>query len=392
MNDHNKKVSNFVAFLFGCSFALLLSEIILRVYLRDLDFYAMHDPGTAMTNQLPPGLIRGVQEKFHYSINRQGMRGDDYSENSPAYRIFMMGGSTTICSFLDDSKAWPAVVQKKLPRTADGRVVWVGNIGKSGLSTRSHVLQMTHLTPQYAADAMLVLTGINDLVLRIWGNENYDPHFLNNAENKRELMFNTFTILPDSLYPFYKHSGIWKLARRAKSYSRNYISEESLFAEIERSRDLLRYGRAIDTLPDLDNALEEYAGNLAQIVQAARQQNLRLILMTQPVWWNARLTTEERASLLPLGSIGYAAPSIKYDYYSVEILAECMRLYNDRLTSLCRQFDVECIDLASRLPKNLQVFYDDCHFTEFGAELVAEIIVEYLKDRPPFGKMSITHL
>ncbi|MGH7452297.1 MAG: SGNH/GDSL hydrolase family protein [bacterium] len=366
----------------------MLSEISLRVYLRDLDFYAMHDPGTAMTNQLPPGLIRGVQEKFRYSINRQGMRGDDYPENSPAYRIFMMGGSTTICSFLDDSKAWPALVQKKLPRTADGRVVWVGNIGKSGLSTRSHVLQMTHLTPQYAADAIFVLTGINDLVLRIWGDENYDPHFLNNAENKRELMFNTFTILPDSLYPFYKHFGIWKLARRAKSYSRNYISKESLFAEIARSRDLLRYGRAIDTLPDLESALEEYAGNLAQIVQAARQQNLRLVMMTQPVWWNPRLTAEQRASLLPLGSIGYSAPSIKYDYYSVEILAECMRLYNDKLVSTCRQFGVECIDLASRVPQTTQVFYDDCHFTEFGAELVADIVVDYLDNKPPFHNES----
>jgi lysophospholipase L1-like esterase len=355
-----------------------------RIYLGDLNFYAMHDPNIAVTNQLPPGLIRGVREKFRYSINRQGMRGDDYPESSSTYRILTMGGSTTICSFLDDAKAWPALVQKKLPRTADGRAVWVGNIGKSGLTTRSHVLQMAHLTPQYPADAILVLAGINDLVLRIWGDENYDPHFLDNTENKCKLMFNTFTILPDSLYSFHKRFGLWKLARRVKSYSRNYISEKSLFAEIKRSRDLLRYGRAIDTLPDLENALEEYAGNLVQIMQAAKQQNLRLIMMTQPVWWNPGLTAAERASLLPLGSIGYAAPSIKYDYYSVEILAECMRLYNDKLVSACQQFGVEYIDLASSVPQTAQVFYDDCHFTEFGAELVADIVVDYLDGDPPF--------
>lgn len=383
------KLSNFVVFLLGCGFALLLGETALRVYLGNLDFFAMHDPGTAMTNQLPPGLIRGVREKFRYSLNRQGMRGDDYPENSPAYRILTMGGSTTICSFLADSKTWPAVLQKKLPHTADGRKVWVGNIGKSGLTTRSHVLQMAHLTPQYPADAILVLTGINDLILRIWGDENYDPHFLDKAENKRELMFNTFTILPDSLYPFYKRFGLWKLARRAKSYSRNYISEESLLAEIKRSRDLLRYGRAIDTLPDLEKALEEYADNLAQIIQAASQRKLRLIMMTQPVWWNDRMTAAERASLLPFGSIGYSAPSIKYDYYSVEILAECMRLYNDKLVSLCRQFGVEYIDLASCVPQTAQVFYDDCHFTENGAELVADAVVAYLKDEPPFRRESV---
>jgi hypothetical protein len=107
-------------------------------------------------------------------------------------------------------------------------------------------------------------------------------------------------------------------------------------------------------------------------------------MMTQPVWWNPRLTAAERASLLPLGSIGYSASSIKYDYYSVEILAECMRLYNDKLVSTCRQFGVECLDLASLVPQTPQVFYDDCHFTEFGAELVADIVVEYLEGTPPF--------
>jgi hypothetical protein len=330
-----------------------------------------------------------VREKFRYSINRQGMRGDDYPDNASTYRILAMGGSTTICSFLDDTKAWPALVQKKLQQTADGRPVWVGNIGKSGLTTRSHVLQMAYLTPQYPADAILLLVGINDLVLRIWGDENYDPHFLSNAENKSLLMFKTFTILPDSLYhPFYKNLGLWKLARRTKSYLKNYVSEASLLAETERSRDLLRYGRAIDTMPDLENALEEYGGNLAQSIHAARQQNLRLILMTQPVWWNARMTAAERASLLPLGSIGYDAPPIKYDYYSVEVLAECMRLYNDELVSTCRQFGVEYIDLAARVPQTAQVFYDDCHFTEFGAELVADIVVDYLDGMPPFRNES----
>lgn len=385
MNDHNKKLSNLVVFLLSCGFALLLGEIFLRIYMGALDFYAMHDPNMAVTNQLPPGIIRGVREKFRYSINRQGMRGDDYPDNSPAYHILTMGGSTTICSFLDDAKAWPALLQKKMLRTADGRAVWVGNIGKSGLSTRSHVLQMAYLTPQYPVDAVLLLAGINDLVLRIWGDENYDPHFLDSVENKSLLMFKTFTILPDSLYhPFYKNLGLWKLARRTKSYLKNYISEASLLAEIERSRDLLRYGRAIDTMPDLGNALEEYGGNLAQIIQAARQQNLRLIMMTQPVWWNARLTAEERASLLPFGSIGYAAPVIKYDYYSVEVLADCMRLYNAKLVSTCRQFGVEYIDLAVRVPQTAQVFYDDCHFTEHGAEIVAAAVADYLNERTPF--------
>jgi hypothetical protein len=69
-------------------------------------------------------------------------------------------------------------------------------------------------------------------------------------------------------------------------------------------------------------------------------------------------------------------------------MAACMRLYNGQLVETCRQFGVECIDLASLLPQTAQVFYDDCHFTEFGAELVAGIVADYLNAKPPFRDES----
>jgi hypothetical protein len=363
---HFKILSNCVALLLGCSVALLFGEIFLRIYLGNLDFYAMHDPNLRIANQLPPGLFPGCSEMFRYSTNRQGMRGENYPEGSASYRLLAIGGSTTICSFLDDAKTWPALVQKKLPNTKDGRSFWVGNAGKSGLTSRSHVLQMAYLVPQYEIDAVILLVGINDLALAIWDDDWYDPHFLENAANKHLLIFKTFTVLPDSLYSFHKHFAFWKLARRARSYAKNYIDGDDLVAEIGRSRDLRRHGRVVAGKPDLTIALQEYADNLTRIMTAAQRQKLRLILMTQPVLWRSNMSREEEATLFPFGFIGFSPSSTKRECYSNEVMAECMRLYNDRLMSLCRQFDVECIDLASRLPQNLQVFYDDCHFTRLG--------------------------
>lgn len=66
------------------------------------------------------------------------------------------------------------------------------------------------------------------------------------------------------------------------------------------------------------------------------------------------------------------------------IQVRSMKLYNDKLIEVCQQLDVECIDPASALPQNLRVFYDDCHFTELGAELVSDVVVDYMKQKSPF--------
>lgn len=38
-----------------------------------------------------------------------------------------------------------------------------------------------------------------------------------------------------------------------------------------------------------------------------------------------------------------------------------------------------CLDLEKKIPKSLDYFYDDMHFNEKGAELVAEQFVEYIQ-------------
>jgi lysophospholipase L1-like esterase len=72
-------------------------------------------------------------------------------------------------------------------------------------------------------------------------------------------------------------------------------------------------------------------------------------------------------------------------YYSVEALSDGMSQYNDKLIEVCKARGVEYIDLASRLPKDTTAFYDDAHFNESGAKMVAEAIFEYLRQRKPFA-------
>ncbi len=105
--------------------------------------------------------------------------------------------------------------------------------------------------------------------------------------------------------------------------------------------------------------------------------------MTQPVMWKPGLS-KPLNDLLWLGGIGNFQQEEGKEYYSVEALAIGMRMYNENLLKTCQMRQVECFDLASLLPKDITVFYDDAHFNESGAEKVAEAIAQYILQHKPF--------
>jgi len=377
----SKIVLNFFAIFLGTALALLSGEVFLKIYYGGNRTFCVREPRAFLEIEMPDGVFPGVSKQLQYSTNSQGMRGEDYPGEAFSYRILAMGGSTTLCYFLDDAKTWPALVQKTLDKTTDGRAVWIGNIGKNAMTTRHHALQMICFVPQYRCDAILLLVGINDLISRLSSPENYNSAFINDDRLRRE----TFSVIPDRMiHPFYKRLGFWKLARQTKNYFSQHAKETDFRNELQKLRDYRRNSRAIATLPDLSRALEEYARNLTEIIKLANQKNIRLILMTQPALWRNDMTPEEQAALF-FGFIGDPHVAADRAYYSPEVLAEGMQRYNQKLLELGRQYGVECIDLAAKLPQNLHVMYDDCHFTEYGAQLVAAMVVDYLKKQSPFA-------
>src|SRR5262245_6841818 len=114
----------------------------------------------------------------------------------------------------------------------------------------------------------------------------------------------------------------------------NYYSEKRIRSDLIGWRRYRAQGLKITEMQDLTAALEEYAGNIKQVVALARQRNIRLILMTQPVLWHADMPEENEALLV--GFIGDPSLVADHAHYSVEVLAACMRLYNERLLQLCQ--------------------------------------------------------
>jgi hypothetical protein len=128
----------------------------------------------------------------------------------------------------------------------------------------------------------------------------------------------------------------------------------------------------LDELPDLSSALQECTENLNRIIDVVQAHASRVVMMTQPTLRRDDFSpAEERLIWLGSGR-----------------LAEAMSLYNETLLQVCESRGIHCIDLAARVPRSLEIFYDDAHFTELGAHFVARTLGSHLTGSPRPCRMT----
>lgn len=211
--------------LAGCAFALLACEGLLRWLAPPAARGAGHEvwpPHLSAAFSPDPALMPGIRGPSRFRANSRGLRGDEIPDD-PSYRILACGGSTTECLFLDQAETWPQRLQDKLSAGPPGPRVWVGNAGKSGLTTRDHVVQLLYLLPELPRiDTVLFLVGVNDLSMRNLQDADYDPDFMARPGAVGALLPRAFGGYPldDPALPWYRRLALWELARRAKRQAR----------------------------------------------------------------------------------------------------------------------------------------------------------------------------
>jgi lysophospholipase L1-like esterase len=307
----------------------------------------------------------GISGNSEFRLNSCGIRGYELSSKYKK-RILVVGGSTAECLYLDQAETWPYLLQRKLDQELKRDDIWVGNAGIAGKNAEDHKKLLTYFPlKRLKIDLIVVLVGINDLNKRLCLGKDYIPSYLKKEEH----------------LAFFKKSFIWRMARELQGKwhtSTDWKVQDDAGKIFDTWRANRRSARKIiNTLPDLSPALKEYVINVNALIDIAKKNNVRIVFMTQPTLWRAGLSPELR-DLLWVGGIGDYQVNAGCDYYSIEALAEGMKMYNDQLLSICRSRNVECIDLAARLPKDTSVFYDDCHFNEAGAAQVADVLSQYL--------------
>lgn len=362
--------------------SLFIVEIVLRLAYPQNEKLYVWQPNLQHTFTPDSTIFYGVREAKSFSINSQGFRGAEF-ENDSKQKYLCLGGSTTECLYLDDKETWQYKTQLLLDsRTALPPII--GSIGKSGCTTREHFIQLKYFVPQLGKiDGVIMMVGLNDMMKRLSQDSLFqnDFHFTPAVEDS---FVNQIFLSNKKETVWWRKMQVFQLAQkflyRTKKVEWENVQDDD--GEIYKTWRENRQGalRVIDSLPDLNSAVNEYERNLQLIYDETQRQKIKLVLINQAILYKDSMNEFEN-SLLWMGGIGDFQQEKNHAYYSAKALKHAMQLYNGRMKTFCSTHpQIKFIDLPSQLPKDTSVFYDDCHFNENGARKVAEIISKTIQE------------
>lgn len=350
---------------------LILSEIILRIISSNQ--YYIWPPNLKQYFLPKPSIFPGIEDTSFFKINSVGFRGEEKSDSS-LINIVTIGGSTTECLYLSQSETWPALLEKYLNKNNHNRYR-VFNGGRSGLNSNHHLLQIKKLLEAYNwVDIIIVSEGINDLQYALSLGNNYKK------EDVQEIYNESFLISPvNDMLPLYKRSYLYMyLAKIKKSILTYRLAQDPYGFKYLRWRNNREdASQIINSIPDLDSSLSDFKKNNESMITSAKSKNKRIIFLTQPVAWDCDMPAYQK-KLCWFGWIGKNQDENTGIYYSLPIMKKSIDKYNASLKEICKERNVECIDLEGVLEKDTTTFYDDCHFNENGARKAARIISRFL--------------
>ncbi len=364
---------NAIAIVIGALAAVLLLELLLQI----------HNPFLARIKGNRIVLL--TKKKFHirnYTIpsldreitmtrNSIGFRGAEPPADFARYlSMFTVGGSTTQCFYLSDDKTWTARLGDRMARSF--QPVWINNAGLDGHSTRGHIVLMEDHIRKFHPKAVFFLIGTNDIT------KDKDPGVADGENVKGPLVFRSPTAFLRTASAYSEVAAlIGNLDRSLNAYRRGVL---------HRFIDLRKQGNVDPSDEFRKQYLAEYSGVFVQsfedrvkrLVQISRDAQITPVLITQPIVAGSGIDDVTGADLARMQIVDQPAG------VNGALFWELHEMYNDVTRRVAREQNVMLVDLGRELPKSSRYFYDYMHFTNEGAQAVADII--YRDVCPQFQK------
>jgi hypothetical protein len=121
------------------------------------------------------------------------------------------------------------------------------------------------------------------------------------------------------------------------------------------------------------NVSKDYQEFILKIIEVCKINKISCYFVTQPTAYSldASKNLQERFWMTP--------PNANWTLSLTELIG-VSNLYNDWLLKIAHENQVNACDLGNKIPPQVQYFYDDCHFNEGGAILVAKYISQCMID------------
>jgi hypothetical protein len=362
--------SGFAAFALG----LLVATGMVEGYVRVFDPFPIllrggrislpvHAKKTFALNNIP-----GLDANISATFNSIGFRGPEPPRDwDTPITILCVGGSTTQCIYLSDGTTWPDRLAAKYD--SNHSAVWINNAGIDGHSTFGHLELLDQILLSLRPKLLLFLVGLNDVDREDLSH--YDTDTLRSLQRdddstartiQRGLLRNSdaFALLDSFRLQ-------WSARRMGLTHGEPVghgdfasLAKTKVLSDQERSQWLAQRNPA---------CLDGYKARLEAIIQRCDDNKIECILMTQPVLYGEGTDNVTGIDLerVPVGEVD------GWTHWRL------LQQYNAVTMQIGSENNVDVIDLANKLPKSSQYFYDLTHYNKDGAAAVAAIVFQELE-------------
>jgi hypothetical protein len=340
--------------------------------------YRVWRPYFHVQNELLHEVFPDLPPKAELIVNSEGERGSEPPASSEGvYRILVAGGSSAECYFLDQEACWAMRLQRNLETpaamsTLKARYVRVGSVAKSGVDSTTLHLILRRIIPNYRRiDAVVILVGGSDIVnwLRCAAPEH--PEFAPPEPNE------VFESHPEMRYEWYppKKTALCEWARRlGPQLFRRPTRRSNVGSSVGRLRRMRQLATTVKSeVPTHDAVLDNFALSLESSIRLCQQAGARVLVVRQP-WLDTQSLTEEEKLRLWIGAAGDAHKQNVSTYYSPEVFGQLMSEVGEVTARVANACGAGILEVQNYLQPPAACFYDDAHFTAYGASIIADVV------------------
>jgi hypothetical protein len=290
--------------------------------------------------------IPGVSPVSHIHQNSLGFRGADAPTDFANWlSIMTVGGSTTRSAAQSDDRTWTALVGDAVADCFDR--VWINNAGFDGQTSFAHIDLIRNHINKLHPRVVLLLIGANEL-------------FVDGGHDREQVALERTNL----------YGGIKGLLKSLANQSEIVDLGLTLYRSFRAWRGGLNWANMAEAeaMPTAGKARlavakdlqPEYAERLRLMIQLLRDGQTIPVLITQPTVGGAG---RDPATGKDLSRLWWGL-----------FWSQTFEIYNNTMRAVAQSENVYLIDLARSMPKNTKYYLDPMHYTDAGAEKVAQLV------------------
>jgi len=354
---------------------VLVPLLVVELALRWLAPVSLKAVSSTVKQSLPGLRPEIVYERDDLGLRRLGM---ETSRKAMAdVRILCIGASTTDQPTQETRDTWCAQLQVLLQEKFSPQRVRIetATFAQGGWRMADLVARVPSVLDDFHPDIVTVLMGVNDLSF----NGGIEYAYKGIAERVASIQSREVSL---GLGLWHRCQVVSQLCRRLivlkqKIYSWRHINlSQSLewhsknLHNLRREYQQYEYAEVLQRKPD---PLREFEDGVDAVLALLDQRGIAAVVLGQPILWKQNMTEAERLALwffveTPAGRVRPSGAWLQRE----------MERFNDAQMRMANKYNARYLNLDEAIPKDLDHYFDDCHFTDLGSRRVAREVFPVL--------------